>query len=185
MSEAVISETALRPEFDLEEFMNFAHETRIASEALGQLLAFWEEWVGQLRCVEIASGKNSWLAIWLPEAIEQKVDEIWDKSPGEGFLINSLAQYMCMSAANAALPEAADSGCAPAPKPHPALSGALESLGLGQMGPALARRYALLTYFPFRGGCEICALAEDCPRHKGEPAFATVTLPGHERSGAD
>lgn len=173
------------PEFDLEEFMNFAHETRIASETFQNLLAFWEDWGARLEAHQISSGKDSWLAIWLPEDIEQKVDEVWAASPGDGFLMNNLAQYLCMAAANALLPQIADGGCAPAPKPAPALAAALEDLGLGQMGPALARRYALLTYYPFRGGCEICSLQEDCPRNAGEPAFSTVTLPGYERGRDD
>lgn len=180
MQENVITERGARPEFDLEEFMNFAHESRISNEALQHLLSLWEDWSASLNAREIKNGKNSWLALWLPEEIESKVDEIWDKSPGEGFLINSLAQYLCMSAVNDLLPEIGDGGCAPAPRPHPDLARGLEEIGLGQMGPALARRYAIVTYFPFRGGCEICNLQEDCPRNLGEPAFATVTLPGHE-----
>lgn len=185
MAETEIKTHKIRPEFDLEEFMNFSRETRLASDALRQLLVFWEEWSDLLEVAEIRNGSNSWLAIWLPEEIEQKVDEIWSKSPGEGFLINSLAQYMCMSAANTIMPETAGMGCAPSPRPDLALDSALDSFGLGQMGPALARRYAILTYYPFKGGCEICGLQEECPRNIGEPSFATVTLPGHERGRED
>ena len=43
--------------------------------------------------------------------------------------------------------------------------------------PGLARRYAVVTHYPYRGGCEICTLQQQCPKSGGD---MTVTLPGYE-----
>lgn len=178
------------PVFELEEFMNFARETRISRQTLETLINFWQNWQNKIAAMQITSGGKSWLAIWLPEEIEREVDKAWEASPSEGFLINSLAQYMCMAAVEQMLPEAAGGGCAPAPEPALALTDALAQLGLLKLNErgkatlgdtALIRRYAILTYYPFRGGCEICAMRKDCPKANGAGDFANVVLPGHER----
>lgn len=177
-----------RPEFDLEEFMNLSQETRLSQEALAGLGDLWEKWHASLKTVHIKAGRDSWLAIWLPEEVESEVDEAWRKSPGEGYLINSLAQYLCMAAVNSLLPQIVDAGCAPCPAPDIKLKQALDEIGLGQPGGedlSVLRRYAILTHYPFRGGCEICALQADCPKHKGEQGFASVVLPGYERGRDD
>lgn len=184
MEDAQMAPLALEPEFDLEDFMNFTRESRISSDALEHFAELWETWRKELQAVRIHGGSKSWLAIWLPEAVETTVDAAWDKSPGEGFLINGLAQYMCMAAVEEALPQAAQGGCAPSPEPALALSRGLASLGL--INPDknelnLLRRYAILTYYPFKGGCEICAMREKCPKANGHEEPASVVLPGHER----
>lgn len=184
MDNAKISPLALDPEFDLEDFMNFTRESRISNEALEQFAELWEKWKKDLQAMRIQDGANSWLAIWLPAEAEELVDTAWDKSPGEGFLLNGLAQYMCMAAAEEAVPQAAQGGCAPAPEPALTLTRGLSSLGL--VSPeknelTLLRRYAILTYYPFKGGCEICAMREKCPKANGHEDFASVTLPGYER----
>ena len=176
------------PGFDLEEFMNLSHETRLSSEALEHFGDLWNSWLPRLQAQQIKSGQNSWLAIWLPEEVENEVDEAWAQSPGEGYLINALAQYMCMSAVYELLPQIADRGCAPAPKPHQDLKSALSGIGLGQSDRddlSISRRYAIVTYYPFRGGCEICSLQENCPKNRGESGFASLVLDGYERGKDD
>lgn len=182
MEEPIFTEQQVQPEFDLEGFMNFARETRLANDALEKMLGLWAEWQQLLRVVQIQHGKNSWLAIWLPEAVETVIDKNWEAVPSEGFLLNNLAQYLCMAAVEQLLPQVADGGCAPAPKPTGALSAALAALGLGLDGGLnLKRKYAILTHYPFKGGCEICAMQENCPKAHGQQEFASIVLPGHER----
>ena len=184
MGETTVNPLAVQPEFDLEEFMNFTKESRIANEALEHLISLWESWRNELQAVTIQHKGKSGLAIWLPEGIERYVDEAWQKSPGEGFLINGLAQYMCMAAVQDVIPQAADGGCAPSPQPALPLTEALGELGLidrAKSGLNLLRRYAILSYYPFKGGCEICAMWEQCPKANGHGEFASVVLPGHER----
>lgn len=184
MAEISITHPEASPAFDMEEFMNFARETRIASATLEKLVDIWENWQSRLQTARIQHDKNSWLAIWLPVEIEDAVDKAWENSPGEGYLINSLAQYMCMAAVGALLPQTIDGGCAPSPEPAAPLVEGLARLGLAQPGKrelSLNRRFAVLTHYPYRGGCEICALRENCPKAQSGESYASVVLPGYER----
>lgn len=181
MEKAAIMDEKVEPGFDLEEFMTFSRESRLQGGTLENLMLLWEKWLADLKVRRIGKGSNSWLAIWLPEAVEKEVDEAWARSPGEGFLVNNLAQYMCMAAVGELLPQTAEGGCAPSPKSSGALAGALAEAGLEYADGTLKRRYGVLTYYPFKGGCEICGLRENCPRANGGESMASVILPGHER----
>lgn len=184
MDTAAITNIKIAPAFDMEDFMDFARETRLATKTLENLIEHWEKWQSQLTAVRIQHSQNSWLAVWLPESIERTVDEAWKDSPGEGFLLNVLAQYLCMAAIQDVLPQTGNGGCAPSPQSNDILGAALQQLGLvaaGKDNTNLSRRYAVLTYYPFRGGCEICAMRDQCPKANGGGDFASVVLPGYER----
>ena len=91
---------------------------------------------------------------------------------------------MCMAAVHGVIPEIEDAGCAPAPKPTAALREALEAEGIpytNDKDPILSRRYAVVTHYPFKGGCEICVLQSNCPKGQGQMEAASVVLPGYER----
>ncbi len=171
------------PYMDIELLLSNSQETRIEGDVMDRLAEHWGKWLPHLHAKRIDIAKDSYLAVWLDEAVEESVDDIWDDAPSEAFLFNSLAQTMCMCAVYDLLPEVAEAGCAPAPKPTLDLKLALESESLrdpdeASTALALNRRYAVATYYPFRGGCDICALSEECPKLKG--GDYSVTLPGHE-----
>ena len=172
---------------DIEEFMAFCQESRIDGESMKSLLQLWIRWKELLQSFRITDGKKSWLAVWLPEEVEHEVDQAWALAPSRGFLCNALAQFLCMSAINERLPAVADAGCAPAPEPALALKLGLAEAGLEVENDTglLKRRYAVVTWFPFRGGCEVCSLRENCPKGSGGSDFASMVLPGHERSGGE
>lgn len=185
VSETTITERKLKPYFDIEEFMGLSQEKRLGGAVLERILGKWEQWLPLLRVCEVASGASSWLAIWLPKEVEDAVDEEWSQSPSEGFQLNVLAQYLCMSGVQELLPQVEAGGCAPAPKPVPELRKALAELGLpyqGEDSSLLGRRYAVLTYYPFKGGCEVCQMRAMCPKGQGKGESASIVLPGHERS---
>ena len=77
-------------------------------------------------------------------------------------------------------------GCAPSPRPTETLREALASLGIEyrEMFGTLTRRYAVVTHYPFKGGCEICHLQAQCPKGQGQAEAPSILLPGHE-SGSD
>ena len=184
MSETSIAERQIQPYFDMEAFMNMSRETRLGGAVLERLVKLRGEWLPELKAYEVGTGKISYLAIWLPESVEQAVDEAWGKSPSDGFLINNLAQFLCMAAVQELLPEVEDGGCAPSPRPTSALREALAGLGLpykSEESSLLSRRYAVVTHFPFRGGCEICHMQSHCPKGQGQTESASILLPGYER----
>ena len=60
---------------------------------------------------------------------------------------------------------------------------ALEAEGIpysNDKDPILSRRYAVVTHYPFKGGCEICVLQSNCPKGQGQMEAASVVLPGYE-----
>lgn len=183
MNNMEITPLAARPEFDLEGFMLACGDNRLPGEEAALLAGAWERWLPLLGAWSLKGhGGPACIAIRLPESVERKVDALWRASPSRGFRLNSLAQHMCMSALLDFVPQIEALGCAPAPGPAGSMAKALERLGLAAPGSAgsINRRYALLTPYPFRGGCEICHLRPDCS--KGQPP--SMTLPGRERGGS-
>ena len=182
MAEYTVKDIPVVPEFDLELVMATSQETRIGGNLMDALAEAWDCWAPHVRARHIETEKGGLLLIWLDEAVEEDVDEKWEESPSEAFMYNALAQVMCMGAVHALVPQVEEVGCAPAPKPSDVLADALEAEGVpyAVMGePGLARRFAVLTPYPFRGGCEICALRQECPKVGGDRGNS-VTLPGFE-----
>lgn len=181
MGEIKISK--LKPEayFDLEDFMNFSKESRLDAPTLEMLAEYWEDWQGKLQARQIEHDSDSWLAVWLPETIAEAIENTWHSLPSKGFMLNSLAQYLCMSAVGNLLPQVETLGCAPTPAPHASLRKGLQELELATDDGTLANRFAVVTHYPFRGGCEVCNLSEDCPKHAAQEPFASIVLPGYEK----
>lgn len=109
------------------------------------------------------------LALWLEAAAEEAVDLEWKTSPGDSFLLDSLAAELCMSELRRRLP-GENIACAPLPTATPGLLAALREAGLADgahpddaAAPILTRRYAVLTYERARG-CAACALRAGCPK---------------------
>lgn len=181
MRTAKLTKIKVEPWFELEDFMNFSKESRLDNTTLEKLGMCWEKWASLLSAVQISDGEKSWLAVWLPGEVERTVDEAWSAQPSKGFMLNNLAQYLCMAAVSELLPEVAELGCAPTPGPDPVLRQALQNLGLASAEGALQNRYAVVTWHPFRGGCEKCALSQDCPKQAAAESFNSIVLPGHEK----
>jgi hypothetical protein len=179
-----VKQLEVTPHFDLELFMNVSQETRIGGEIMDRISGIWERWLAHAHVREITTPAGGYLLAWLDAAVEDEVDDHWEQAPSEAFMINALAQTMCMGLVHAVLPEVEEVGCAPAPHATQSLADALASEGLSYATPGeptLSRRYAVVTSYPFKGGCELCALRERCPKAGGTAAEpASVTLPGFE-----
>lgn len=174
----------VNPYFDLELLMSVSQEGRIGSDIMDVLADAWDAWIPHAKARHIETPKGGYLLAWLDEAVEDAVDDKWEERPSEAFLFNALAQVMCMGIVHYLLPEVEDAGCASAPKPTDELADALEAEGVPYlvMGePGLSRRFAVVTHYPFKGGCEICALRKDCPKANGTKDFS-ITLPGHDNA---
>jgi hypothetical protein len=183
MTDYSAKDCEVAPYFDLELLMSVSQETRIDHEAMEALSDAWDRWLPHARARHIETPKGGYLLAWLDESVEDDVDDMWEERPSEAFLFNALAQVMCMGIVHSLLPEVEAAGCAPAPRPTDELADALEAEGVPYlvMGePGLARRFAVVTPYPFRGGCELCVLRKDCPKAGGGKDHS-VTLPGYER----
>lgn len=174
----------IAPDFDLELIMNISQEKRLGGAALERLVTLWEKWQPLLHVCTLDTGKIKYLLVWLEKEVEDAVDAAWADSPSQGYLDNALAQAMCMGAIQQCVPEVENAGCAPAPRPTDALRMALADAHVPYKddGPTLSRRYAVVTHYPFKGGCEICHLQDACPKGQGQGQAATVVLPGYEKA---
>ncbi|MCL1986120.1 MAG: hypothetical protein FWG59_06715 [Betaproteobacteria bacterium] len=171
----------IHPYFDLELLMSMSQETRLGGAVTERLMRLWEQWVSEVHALRVKAGTIEYLAVWLNEKVEEDVDRAWDESPSEAYLHNSLAQVLCMSTVHGILPEIQDAGCAPAPRTTDALRAALAAEGLPYTpSGTLARRYAVVTHYPFKGGCEICNLQHACPKAQGTEEGISFLLPGYE-----
>lgn len=182
MSDYSVKDLEANPYFDLELLMTTSQETRIGSDVMAALGDAWERWLPHAKARHIETPSGGYLLAWLEESVEDDVDDKWEERPSEAFLFNALAQVMCMGIVHNLLPEVEEAGCAPAPRPTDELADALEDEGVPYTvagEPGLARRFAVVTPYPFKGGCEICALMKDCPKAGGARDMS-VTLPGHE-----
>lgn len=176
---------AVRPIFDMELMLGLLQEKRVGGQIMESLANAWERWLPLLHALTLDAGGKRYLVIWLDEGVEREVDESWARSATEGFRLNALAQTMIMGAVYQLIPEVEEAGCAPAPRPTSALSSALEAEGVPYQepgGPALCRRFSVLTHMPFRGACDICHLSAHCPKAAANAeSFHSVELPGNVR----
>lgn len=182
MALASIEDLQVDPFLDLEEFMNFSKETRLAGDTFERLQELWDCWRILLKAKNLKLDKKSMLAVWLPEEVENAVDRAWEDSPGKGYLFHNLAQYLCMNVIQELIPQTMEGACAPAPDIDPESEETLVKEGfINEKNGLPARRYGVLTYYPFKGGCEICKVREQCPKGGGEEQTASIVLPGYER----
>ena len=183
MAEYTSENLEAKPYFDIELLLKLSQETRVDGELMDKMSALWEKWLNHLTVKKIKVGKIQYLAVWLDEEVEKDTDGAWDESPSDAFMITNLAQAFVMGSIYSLLPDVETAGCAPAPRPTDGLVEAMEDLGCpyNDNASALSRRYAVLTFYPFKGACDICYLQPDCPKGNGEDkGSGSFTLPGFE-----
>ena len=124
-------------------------------------------WSRFLHAQIVHVGEYAVLAVWLDEAVEMEIDDAWINSPSHALALHDIALSLCMRSVREHIPEIGTIGCAPYPAPDPELARLLAEVGL----PAhvrdalfLSRRYAVVTPYPFAGGCLACFLRHSCPR---------------------
>jgi hypothetical protein len=171
MAETVVETLKLVPCLDLELLLVNSESACLKGKLVEKLLEKWAAWLPCLQARRLLLEDKAYLALWLDAAVEDEVDKVFASSPSEGFLLNSLAQTLCMTAVHDLLPRVAQTGCAPVPELTPALRAVLEGESLCKPCSPLelekrqwkpARRYAVLTWFSFGAGCPDCSLGEDC-----------------------
>ncbi|HCU68541.1 MAG TPA: hypothetical protein DGF30_04805 [Desulfomicrobium sp.] len=157
-----ISELDIQPEFDFSTFLFLAQVDEIGPQEMLSVLGTWEKWRLNLKVYQLGARKGHVL-VYLEKKVEDEVDEIWKTSPSEGFKHEAIAQTMIMGTLKALMPELGEKECAPVPEPTKPLRRTLEKLGLDlQESGAMNRKYATLTPYPHRYGCERCHLKDSC-----------------------
>lgn len=133
----------------------------VQHEYLDELRETAGHWATLLRAAVVGQG-GPWLAVWLPEGVEDFVDGCWATSPSRALWLDALAAELVMAGASAALPWLAGSHCAPLPARDVILDAALDAVGLRRSSSGgISRRYGLLTWTR-PTGCRGCLLHGQC-----------------------
>jgi len=157
------------PEFDMFTYCELSGETRIEHDLLEELEPRFDGWAEKyLRAYKItdpaAPKGGGHVVIWLEEPVEEEIEGVWQDSPSAGMAFHNLAIHMVMSAAQNVVPELADKGCAPLPKPTSGILKAFEKLGLvWNKEGTVNRQFAVFTRMPYSDGCSVCMLRPKCP----------------------
>ena len=168
MAQFEIKPLVPKPEFDMMYFMDVAGESRIPGDVMEDFEEFWDKWTTEsLKAFELKNpdGEGNFVLIFLDEKAESAIEGIWQDSPTHGLLFHALAITMVMSSAQGFVPELQEGNCAPLPRPGEGILGAFKELGLtwNQEG-TVNRKYAVLTPYPYTGGCEVCYMSATCPK---------------------
>lgn len=167
VSEMQIKEIPAAPEFDMFFYCEVAGENRIDRDLLEEIEERWERWAGLLKAHLLTNpeGGAQYVFLFMDKAVEDEIEGIWQDSPTHGLALHNLAIAMVMSAAHGLIPELQEGRCAPLPKPGKAMLDAFDKLGLTwNKEGTVNRQYAVLTPYPYSGGCDICYLQPTCPK---------------------
>lgn len=169
---APLTATALsaQPEFDLFTYCELCGETRLEHDLLEEIEPRFEGWQKHLKAYRLSTGGEKdpgYVILWLEKPVEDEVEGIWQDSPSAGMAFHNLAIHMVMSAVQNLVPELADRGCAPLPKPDKAVIAAFKKLGLTwNKEGTVDRQFAVFTNMPAISSCGTCMLKAKC----GSPA---------------
>jgi hypothetical protein len=168
-------ELRVQPAFSLRRvaFLCEGHEPD--SITLGHMLRWHGAWLPLLRTIGLGmdDGTPRYIALWLPQSVEEAVDAGWNIQPSHGFLLHSVAVGLCMGALAMSAPNAAQHGCAPLPL-LALLESELRSAGFPLKNRRPANRYSAIAHTSFKDGCRACMLDKECrrasaPARKGSP----------------
>lgn len=157
------------PYFDMETFMILTQVRRIDRETNETVQEYLEKWTDHLKVHGITVDGDKYLLVHMDKTVEDDVNGLWDGSPSKAYTANSLAQALCMAVIRDLIPEIEAAGCAPVPHPRPEIKEALAELDMQwEEDSTLSRQFAMLTPYPFQGGCSTCHIHADCPNAKAD-----------------
>ena len=162
----VATPIAAQPEFDLFTYCEISGETRLEHDLLEEIEPRFDGWQQHLKAYRLSAGDEKapgFVILWLEKPVEDEIEGIWQDSPSAGMAFHNLAIHMVMSAVQNLVPELADRGCAPLPKPDKAVLAAFKKLGLEwSKEGTVNRQFAVFTNMPALASCGTCILKAKC-----------------------
>lgn len=118
-----------------------------------------------LRVCLAGSFAHALLLVWMEQRMEEIMDSLWQTSPSQAFAVHEQIIQLLALNVRRYLPEMNTLSCAPVPRIPEAVSQHLVKMKLLDEQTGLSRRqYAVITHWPWKGGCRQCALASNCHR---------------------
>lgn len=151
------------PYLDLHAFAEQNHLGELDGPFVDQLVEFWRIWSSRLHIVILNKEKDDtqgYVAIWLEDTVAEEITRSWNVSPSTGYILSALAGELCMAALRTVVPEVGTDGCAALPELTENESRFLQNAGvrLNEQSGTLDYQYGVLTYHPYKGRCNVCAL---------------------------
>jgi hypothetical protein len=167
MSETKVEKLQANPDFDIFYYLEINQTKRMDQGMLEKLEKHWAEWRTKVNAYKLtpsfAKKDEGYLLVFLDEEVEQAVDAIAESGEQDPDSFHNLAITLVMSAAASIIPEIAEQGCAPLPKPAVEVQDKAEDLGFfWREDNSANRRYALFTHHPYVGGCGACSQSDSC-----------------------
>ncbi len=106
---------------------------------------------------------ESYLLTWFDRKLENILADLWFSSPSAAFALHEQMNQQILSTLQNQLPEICTHGCAPLPACKPELNRILRDFDIQQnKNGQLDQIYAVLTFWPWKGGCTACSLKNSC-----------------------
>jgi hypothetical protein len=106
---------------------------------------------------------TSYFLTWFDKELETAVVHLWQTSMSTAFGLHEVLTEIIQSTLANCVPEVVLHGCAPLPRCTPELNQVLDAFALHQgHNGQLTHVYAVLTYWPWQGGCLKCCLEKSC-----------------------
>ncbi|WP_456324175.1 hypothetical protein [Desulfonauticus submarinus] len=148
---------------DLSFYLEMSGKPNLDAGEVGLITKHWQRWFSFFNAYTLGEPKG-FLIIFLGKEVEKEIEAAWVTSPSKGYALDLMAKTMLMSAVKEFIPELATLKCAPVPKVNKQIRRKVASVGLEvKKNGILNHKYAVFTYFPYKGGCEVCLLKENCP----------------------
>jgi len=149
---------------DLSFYLQISGYDTLEPGEVGKITTYWQKWFKYFKAYTLGEPRG-FLAVFLDQEVEREIEGVWLSSPSEALYLDTLAKTMLMAGVKEFVPQLAQLGCAPFPKVNKEIRRKIASTGLEiKKNGTLSHKYAVFTYFPYKGGCEVCRLQEDCPR---------------------
>lgn len=168
----------VHPRFDLQSYMFLAQTQALSPQRILAMTAMWERWYPLLNAYTFGD-KKGYLLVYLDHAVELEMEERWKESQEQAFLDEALAQSMIMGTLRMFLPDLSTTKCAPLPEPNKVLKRSLAKINITLTNQGtFGYKYATLTHYPWRAGCDKCFLRSTCPKKLGLGSQQTYATSG-------
>jgi hypothetical protein len=158
--------------------MFLAQTQALSPQRILAMTALWEKWYPLLNAYTLGE-KKGYLLVFLDHAVEWEMEKRWKESQELAFLDEVLAQTMIMSTLRLFIPELSTTRCAPLPEPNKILKRSLAKLDITLTNQGtFGYKYATLTHYPWKAGCDKCFLRSTCPKKLGLGSQQVYATPG-------
>ncbi|MDQ7031837.1 MAG: hypothetical protein Q9M37_03855 [Desulfonauticus sp.] len=151
---------------DLSFYLKLSGKSNLDPGEIAKITRYWQNWFKHFNAYTLGEPKG-YLVLFLNKEVEREIEAAWASSPTGGYELELMARTMLMAAVKEFIPELEQLGCAPVPKVNKNIRRKIALTGLEvKKNGTLSHKYAVFTYYPYKGGCNLCLLKTSCPTYQ-------------------